>query len=103
MELFLVTHFLNWNHNHVGVRFMPSRPKMFTSWLDRVCLARLGGTSHLGEGAALPVPTLTHIFWEHFVALPGVLLAHEEVHTLILAGDGRGDLDATVSLVTGYS
>ena len=45
------------------------------------------------EGAALPVPTLTHIRGEHFVALPGVLLAHEEVHTLILAGDGRGDLD----------
>ena len=63
---------------------------MFTYWLDRVCL---GGTYHLGEGSALPVPKLTHIREEHFVALPGVLLAHEEVHTLILAGDGRGDLD----------
>ena len=30
---------------------------------------------------------------EHFVALPCVLLAHEKVHTLILAGDWKGDLD----------
>ena len=55
------------------------------------------------EEVALPGPTLTYIRGEHFVALPSVLLAHEEVHNLILAGDGRGDLGATVSLVTGYS
>ena len=52
------------------------------------------------EEDALLGPTLTHIRGEHFVALPGVLLAHEEVHTLILAGDGRDDLDFLP--LTGY-
>ena len=51
----------------------------------------------MGEGGGYTISTLSHIGGDHPPALPIVLGTEQQVHSLVSAGDGGGDLDCLVS------
>ena len=60
------------------------------------CTAHVGGKP-VGERGGYTIATLTHIGGDHPPALPVVHGTEQQVHSLVSAGNGGGDLDCLVS------